>query len=73
MRSMKLDVPKGPGEKRYNAGLAYGSCGGFCRAMLSGRPQGALEGGSRSFPPPLVRWPQAQRRCLGLHAAPWRC
>ena len=32
MRSMKLDVPKGPGEKRYNAGLAYGSCGGFCRA-----------------------------------------
>ena len=32
MRSMKLDVPKGPGETRYNAGLAYGSCGGFCRA-----------------------------------------
>ena len=32
MRSMKLDVPKGTGEKRYNAGLAYGSCGGFCRA-----------------------------------------
>ena len=28
---MKLHVPKGPGEKRHNAGLAHGSCGGFCR------------------------------------------
>ena len=27
MRSMKLDVPKAPGQKRYNAGLAYGACG----------------------------------------------
>ena len=32
MRSMKLDVPKGPGEKRYNAGLAYGACGSCWRA-----------------------------------------
>ena len=32
MRSMKLDVPKGPGEKRYNAGLAYGACGACWRA-----------------------------------------
>ena len=24
MRSIKLGVPKGPGEKRYNAGLASG-------------------------------------------------
>ena len=35
MRSMKLDVPKAPGEKRYNAGLAYGACGGFCRVGSS--------------------------------------
>ena len=32
MRSMKLDVPKAPGEKRYNAGLAYGACGAGWRA-----------------------------------------
>ena len=32
MRSMNLHVPKGPGEKRHNAGLAHGSCGGFCPA-----------------------------------------
>ena len=32
MRSMKLDVPKAPGQKRYNAGLAYGACGAGWRA-----------------------------------------
>ena len=32
MRSIKLDVPKAPGEKRYNAGLAYGACGACWRA-----------------------------------------
>ena len=32
MRSMKLGVPKAPGQKRYNAGLAYGACGVGWRA-----------------------------------------
>ena len=35
MRSIKLDLPTAPGEKRYNEGLAYGSCGGFCRVCSS--------------------------------------
>ena len=35
MRSIKLDVPTAPGEKRYNEGLAYGACGGFCRVGSS--------------------------------------
>ena len=32
MSSIKLDLPKAPGEKRYNEGLAYGSCGACWRA-----------------------------------------
>ena len=32
MRSMKLGVPKAPGQKRYNAGSAYGACGADWRA-----------------------------------------
>ena len=35
MRSIKLDLPTAPGEKRYNEGLAYGSCGGLCRVGSS--------------------------------------
>ena len=35
MRSMKLGVPKGPGQKRYNAGSAYGACGADWRAGSS--------------------------------------
>ena len=41
MKSIKLDVPNAPGEKRYNEGLAHGACGGFCRvgSSLSGSLQ----------------------------------
>ena len=40
MRSMKLDVPnpKSAGEKRYNAGLAYGACVAGWRAGHSSLP-----------------------------------
>ena len=32
MRSMNLHVPKAPGQKRHNAGSAYGACGVGWRA-----------------------------------------
>ena len=35
MRSMNLHVPKGPGQKRCNAGSAYGACGADWRAGSS--------------------------------------
>ena len=46
MKSIKLDVPNAPGEKRYNEGLAYGACGGFCR----------VAGGQQ------LAWPRAKKR-----------
>ena len=44
MRSMKLGVPKGPGEKRLSAGLAYGACGAdWCAgSSLPGSQQKSL-------------------------------
>ena len=69
MRSIKLDVPKPPGEKQYNEGLAYGACGGFCRVGSSRGGSAQAAGKRHSQPFSAKRLPHPR----GFVSQPSRC